>query len=92
MKNLNLAPIVGALVIICAMHAQLAIAAEKPDIRALSVTNTVPPVINNIVGDFSPLTTPDWFLPNHMCLVDSNLSVLQQLQECKKQRKGWRTL
>ena len=94
MKSLNMAPIVGALIIIGTLHTQLAIGAELVDNKAgvIPVTNIVPPVINNVVGDFAPLTAPDCFLPNRVCLVDSNLPVLKQLQECKKQRKGWRSL
>tara|TARA_E500000331_G_scaffold86437_1_gene82083 strand:+ start:2032 stop:2310 length:279 start_codon:yes stop_codon:yes gene_type:complete len=92
MKNLNVAPVLGALVIIGAMHMQLALGAEMVDNRTLPAMHNGLPVINKIVGDFEPLTAPDWFLPNHMCVVDSKLSVLQQLQECKKQRKGWRAL
>jgi hypothetical protein len=92
MKNLNVAPIVGALVILCAMYTQLALGADARASRSTSVSYEVPPVINKIVGDFVPLTAPDWFLPKHMCIVNPNLAVLQQLQECKKQRKGWRAL
>ena len=92
MKNLNVAPIVGALVILCAMHTQLALGADVATSRRAASVSEIPPVINKIVGDFAPLTAPDWFLPTHMCIVNPNLAVLQQLQECKKQRKGWRTL
>jgi len=92
MKYLNVAPVIGALVILCVTHTQLAIAADMVDNRTIPVMNGNLPAFNKIVGDFEPLTTPDWFLPNHMCIVDSKLSVLKQLQECKKQRKGWRAL
>lgn len=95
MKYLNVTPLIGALVALGVVRTQLAMASEPPEIadnRGLPVTNNTIPVINKIVGDFEPLSVPGWFLPNHMCVVDSKLSVLQQLQECKKQRKGWRTL
>jgi hypothetical protein len=44
---------------------------------------------DNIVGEYSLITGPDIFLPNQLCTVDPELSVLQQLQQCKNKRMGW---
>tara|TARA_R100001082_G_C4342654_1_gene150874 strand:- start:110 stop:397 length:288 start_codon:yes stop_codon:yes gene_type:complete len=49
-----------------------------------SVTGT-----DNVVGEYSLITGPDIFLPSQLCAVDPELTVLQQLQQCKNKRMGW---
>ena len=42
-----------------------------------------------IVGDYNFVDSVDVFLPNTLCAVDISLPLLNQLQQCKAQRKGW---
>tara|TARA_Y100001938_G_scaffold147602_1_gene229169 strand:+ start:948 stop:1220 length:273 start_codon:yes stop_codon:yes gene_type:complete len=41
------------------------------------------------VGDYEPLVFERFFEPANACTVDKELSLIEQLQQCKKQRLGW---
>ena len=86
------APIIGVLIVIGlgisarAGHAgtrELPTTAVPPKDEK-SVTGT-----DSVVGEYSLITGPDTFLPSLLCAVNSELTVLQQLQQCKNKRMGW---
>lgn len=48
-----------------------------------------PTVPERIVGEYNLVTGPDIYLPHQKCRVDISDDVLELLQKCKNQRKGW---
>ena len=48
-----------------------------------------PTVLDRIVGEYNLVTGTDIFLPHQMCIVNTDSDVLELLQKCKNQRKGW---
>lgn len=41
------------------------------------------------VGDYEPIVREQFFEPANACVVDKQLSLIEQIKQCKKQRLGW---
>ena len=66
------------------------IATSRADEPVLQVPkDSTPPLGDTIVGESVPLYMETYYSPANYCKVDPTADPNTQLNQCKKQRKGW---